>query len=260
MNKTILKQALLFEDDKHPNPSQIKQLKELSSYYSLENDVYFLEARRGLKSSIVDMDAFFIFLSDTQEVNIRSFEDIKNLLEITTSRKENIKQSGNSKNTLIRIFDNVVVVKKRGEKAQLYDVNTLNELTNQKNFLAIENGETFLNIDKMAKNFQEEYFVYLSGYANSLTREFLKTKKCTFFVDFDIEGMNIYESFECEHKELYIPKNIEYYFSHKRYNNVVLYKEQRARLRSHYSQKSMPIIKLIQKYTTVVEQEIIDEA
>ena len=90
MNKTILKQALLFENDKHPNPSKIKQLKELSTYYSFENDVYFLEARRGLKSSIVDMDVFFMFLSDTQEVHIKSFEDINNLLEITTSRKENI--------------------------------------------------------------------------------------------------------------------------------------------------------------------------
>jgi len=260
MNKTILKQALEFENDKHPNPSKIKQLKELSSNYSFENDIYFLEARRGSKSSIIDMDAFFIFLSETQEVKIESFEDINNLLQITTSRKENIQKSGNSKNSFIRVFDNVVVVKKRGEKAQLYDINTINELDNQKSFLAIENGETFLNIDKIANNFQEEYYLYLSGYANSLTREFLKTKNVNFFVDFDIEGMNIYESFECKQKELYIPKNIEYYFSHDLYNNVDLYKEQRARLRSDYSNASMSIISLIKKYTTVVEQEIIDEA
>jgi len=71
--------------------------------------------------------------------------------------------------------------------------------------------------------------------------------------------MNIYESFTCKAKKLHIPKNIQSYFSEKKYNNVELYKKQRARMKSNYSQDVMPIIKLIKKYSTVVEQEIIYE-
>jgi len=96
------------------------------------------------------------------------------------------------------------------------------------NFVAIENGETFLNIEKYTSYFKEQYFVYISGYSNSLTREFLSLK-------------------------------IESYFLNKKYHNVELYKKQRARYKKEYSKESMPIINLIKKYNTVVEQEIIYE-
>jgi hypothetical protein len=257
MNKTILKQAFLFKDE-NPIFSKVKELSQLALKYQSENEIYFLHAKRGEKAVVKNQELFFRFLFQTQQVSINNFEDISNILNAET-RSDNIKFSGDSKSNFIRVFDNVVVVKKKGEIAKLYQSYDLNELEIIENFLAIENGETFLNIEKFSEYFNEDYFIYLAGYANTLTRTFLKTKKVTFFVDFDIEGLNIYESFECESKKLHIPKNIEKYFLNEKYNNVELYKKQRARMKSNYSQDVMPIIELIKEYNTVVEQEIVYE-
>lgn len=257
MNKAILNQALLLEKE-NPSSSRIKELSQLAFKYQSENEIHFLHVKRGEKAIVKNQELFFRFLSETQSVTIKSFEDIANILN-ASSRSDNIKFSGDSKSNFIRVFDNVVVVKKRGEIAKLYQSADLDELARIDHFLAVENGETFLNIDKIADNFDEDFFVYLSGYANTLTRNFLKAKEVTFFVDYDIEGMNIYESFKCKRKHLHIPKEIESYFLNENYNNAVLYKKQRARMKENYSKDVMPVIDLIQKYHTVVEQEILYE-
>ncbi|MBU1658754.1 hypothetical protein KKG72_06850 [bacterium] len=255
MNKSILRQALLFENET-PVYSNVKELCELAVVYQDENNIYFLQAKRREKTFIKNEKEFFRFISQTQDIDVKNFEDIVNILNAET-RSENIRYSGDSKTNIVKVFDNVVVVKRRGEVAKLYQSDDLSELEKIESFLAIENGETFLNIEQFADNFDEEYFVYLAGYANTLTRTFLKTKYVHFFLDFDIEGMNIYESFTCKAKKLHIPKNIQSYFSDKKYNNVALYKKQRVRMKSDYSQDVMPIIKLIKEYNTVVEQEIL---
>ena len=258
MNKTILKQALLFENNT-PINSRVKELCKLVLDFQNENEVYILQAKKGQSTLIKNEKLFFEFLSEIHDTNIESFRDINNILEAET-RSENIEFSGDSKTNIVKVFDNVVVVKKVGEVAKLYQSSDLCELNDIENFVAIENGETFLNIDKFSDRFDEKYFVYLAGYANTLTRIFLESKNVNFFVDFDIEGMNIYESFNCKSKKLYIPKNIQSYFLHKNYNNVELYKKQRARLKNKYSEKVLPIIELIKEHNTVVEQEIIHEA
>lgn len=255
MNKKLLRQVLLFENNT-PIYGNVKELCALALKYQSENEIYFLQAKRREKTVIKNQELFFRFLSEVQNITIDSFENIHNILNSTT-RSDNIKFSGDSKTNFIKVFDNVVVVKKRGEIAGLYRECDLHNFGDIDNFLAIENGETFLDIERFADNFDEEYFVYLAGYANTLTRTFLKTKEVTFFVDFDIEGMNIYESFTCKAKKLHIPKNIQSYFSDKKYNNVALYKKQRTRMKNNYSQDVMPIIKLIKQYNTVVEQEIL---
>jgi len=258
MNRKILNQALLFEDS-NPTFSKIKELYKIANQYQSDNSLYFLQAKRGKASFIHNEIEFFLFLSQTQGVNIGSFSDLKKLLN-PTSRAQNIEYSGNSKNSYIAVFDSVVLLKKYGELAKLYKLSDLAELEKIDNILAIENGETFLNIDKHKKYFKEKYFIYLSGYANSVTRDFLSSKSVTFFVDFDIEGMNIYESFSCKNKSLHIPQNIENYFLDKKCHNPELYKKQRARLKEKYCEDVMPVIDLIKKYNTVVEQEIIYEA
>ena len=257
MNKTILSQALLLENNNVPS-SKIKELHKLALKYQSENEIYFLYVKRGAQSTIKNQEFFFRFLSETQSVIIKSFEDIANILN-TSSRIDNIKFSGDSKSNFVRVFDSVVVVKKRGEIAKLYQIADLHKLERIEHFLAVENGETFLNIDKIADNFDEDYFIYLAGYANTLTRNFLKAKEVTFFVDYDIEGMNIYESFECKRKRLHVPKEIESYFLNKNYNNAALYKKQRARMKENYSKDVLHVIELIKKHNTVVEQEIIYE-
>ena len=257
MNKKIINQALKFQNNS-PTYSQIKELCLLATEYQLENDLHFLQAKRGEKSIIKDEVDFFDFISQTQGVNVESFTDLEKLLN-PNSRAQNIENSGNSKNSYIAVFDGVVLVKKRGEIAKLYQAHDLDRLDKEDNFVAIENGETFLNIDKNMHYFKENNFVYISGYANSLTREFLSSKNVNFFVDFDIEGMNIYESFSCKSKKLHIPQDIELYFLNKKYHNVELYKKQRDRFKAEYSKELMPIVELIKKYNTVVEQEIIYE-
>jgi len=258
MNRKILNQALLFENS-NPTFSKIKELYKIANQYQSENCLYFLQAKRGEASFVHNEIDFFLFLSQTQGINIGSFSDLKRLLN-PTSRAQNIEYSGNSKNSYIAVFDSVVLLKKYGELAKLYKLSDLSELEKIDNILAIENGETFLNIEKYSQNFKAEYYVYLSGYANSLTRDFLSSKSVNFFVDFDIEGMNIYESFQCRSKSLHIPQNIENYFLDKKCHNPELYKKQRDRFKEEYSSNVMPIIELIKKYNTVVEQEIIYEA
>ncbi len=256
--KKIIKQALLFKED-NPTYSKIKELHKQVLEYQQDNEVYFLEAKRGLKSFIKNEEEFFTFLSQLLGVSICTFEELEKMLQVE-SRSENIKNSSDSKSNFIKIFDQVVVVKKKGEVSKLYREDELYELVDIDSFVAIENGETFLNIDKYAKYFQVEYFVYLSGYATTLTRSFLKLKEVEFYLDYDIEGMNIYESFECKKKTLHIPENIEQYFAGEKYHNVELYKKQRKRLKKRYSQEASVIIELIKRYATVVEQEIIYEA
>ena len=257
-HKKIINQALLFQDA-NPTYSKIKELYKLALEYQNDNEVYFLEARRGEKSYIKNREEFFKFLSQTLGINIYTFENLEKIL-YAESRTENIQNSGNSKSSFIKIFDQVVIVKKDGEVSKLYREDELHELYEINSFVAVENGETFLNIDKYAKYFQAEYFVYLSGYASTLTRNFLNSKEVEFYVDYDIEGMNIYESFRCKSKILHVPKNLEFYFQGEKYHNVKLYKKQRNRLKKSYSQEASVIIELIKRYSTVVEQEIIYEA
>ncbi len=258
MNRKIINQALKFEN-LAPTYSQVKELCSLVAEYQSENGIYFLQAKRGEQVIIKDEGLFFVFLSQTQNINCSSFSDLHKLLN-PSSRAENIESSGNSKNSYIAVFDSVVLFKKRGEFTQLYQKSDLEYLESVDNILAIENGETFLNIERYLEHFDEEYFVYISGYSNSLTREFLSSKNVTFFVDYDIEGMNIYESFSCKSKHLHIAKNLESYFLNKKYHNVALYEKQRKNLKKEYSKELEPVIGLIKKYSTVVEQEIIYEA
>jgi len=198
MHKVILKQAKRFENEE-PTYSSVKVLCRLAFVYQEENEVFFLEGKRV---KILYLNLFFEFLSDNQNFTIKSFQDIETILSPQQSRKDNILMSGNSKSSFIKVFDGIVLIKKIGELAQLYQKENLYLLANINKFVAIENAETFLNIENKTKYFSSEYFVYLSGYANTLTREFLVSKSVEFFVDYDIEGMNIYESFTCVSKIL----------------------------------------------------------
>ena len=258
MNKAIIRQSLAFEYEQ-PTPSSIKQLTKLALSYQEENDVYFLDVKRGKKVSIVNEEEFFLFLSSSQNISVNCFADLHNLLS-AQSRRENLQAGGDSKSSFIKIFDNVIIVKKRGEVSRLFQESDLKTLAEVDSFVAVENGETFLNIDKYADYFDCENFIYISGYASSLTRRFLASKDVVFFVDYDIEGMNIYESFECREKSLHIPSDLEEYFKNEKYNNIALYKKQRFKLKEHYSKELNPVLDLIKKYNTVVEQEIIYEA
>lgn len=254
INKTLLKKILLFEKTQ-PVFSIIKTLNEVIIKYQNDNEVYFFSASRGQRANILNEELFFEFVS--QELlsgkKVTSFNDIKKILYADT-RVDNIKYSGDSKTNYIRVFDNVVVVKKLGQIAQLVQEKDLDALALSHGYVVVENGESFLNVDTLNAAFKYDTFVYLGGYANTLTRKFLEDKKVEFFCDFDIEGMNIYESISCLEKSFYLPKNIDLLF--EKFPNTELYKKQIKNLKENYDKKLDVLLQLITKNNTVVEQEV----
>ncbi len=256
MSIKILNQALLFKNDK-PNFSSIKELNSKAVSYQDENGCSFLYARRREKAYIKDKKVFFEFVSDVCSVNVSSFDDITKALN-PQSRAEAIEISGDSKHRYIKVFDQALLISLDGSLNTLYTYDDLEILKDIKSFVAVENGETFLKMRGYKEHFKTRNFIYLAGYSNSFTKEFLKDKDVEFFLDFDIEALNIYESFECKSKFLHIPKSLESFFKSKK-SNVELYKKQRARLKDTYSDELKPLLSLIRKYNTVVEQEIIYE-
>ncbi|MBN2896924.1 MAG: hypothetical protein JXK05_13650 [Campylobacterales bacterium] len=256
--KKLLKQAMLFETQS-PIFSSVKELYSTLKAYENEYEVYILEGKRGERVELKNREAFFLFLSESLQIHVRDFEDIKNYFNSNT-RKENIEFGGDSKHRYLKVFDKTVLIKQRGALAQLYQQDDLEQLKHITHFIAVENGETFLNIDKKAEHFAADYFVYLGGYSNTLTRNFLESKAVEFFVDYNIEGMNIFESFTTQYKTFHIPEDLERYFITPNFNSQNLYQKQRARMRESYTQELNVVLALIQKYATVVEQEIVYEA
>ncbi len=258
MDKSLLKQALKFKDA-NPTYSQIEKLDKIAKLYQSKNGVVFLEAKYRQKSKILDENLFFEFLSDAvveADNKISSFEDIEKILKSTT-RKENIQTTGDSKNSIVRVFNSVVVFQYSDSNPILYKDTSQITLTTP--IVAVENAETFLNIYQIMSKFGYENFVYLGGFSNTLTREFLRDKEVVFFLDYDIEAIKIYDSFECKKKSFFKHQKVEEYFKDKKISNQKLYLKQIAS-NQLFLQKKHPqlqwLIELIKDNSTVVEQEI----
>lgn len=254
MNKILLNQALKFKDDTATN-AQIKALINSIKDYQEDNEVHFLDLKYRKKPKITNKVIFFDFLSEINGVNIRNFEDIEYLLAKTTSRKENIEKSGNSKENYTKVFDKVVVFQYSNNCPVLYKNIKQIAVNENKKILAVENGETFLNIYNTISKFGFEQFVYLSGFPNNLTKDFLKDKDVVFFLDYDIEAIRIYDSVECKSKHFFKHPNIENLFSNKKLRNQELYKKQVKTLPKEHNELQW-LIKLIKDNSGVIEQEI----
>jgi hypothetical protein len=255
LNKALLTQALKFKKN-IPTNNQIKRLIELANDFQNENELYFLSVKHRQKPQIVDMELFFRFLSQINELEINSFEDIEYYLQKAQTRKESIEKCTNSKAYYAKVFDKVTVFQKQDENPVLYKDIFKIPFDPSKQILAVENGESFLNIYAVMSKFGFEQFVYLGGFPNSLTKEFLKDKDVVFFLDYDIEAIRIYDSLQCEKKEFFKHPDIQSYFENKNYLNKSLYKEQRARLPKEHEQLQW-LIELIKKHSGVIEQEIV---
>jgi len=253
MNKSLLNQALKFKTSS-PTFSQIEKLYKEALLYQTQNDVFFIKAKHRTKSEILDMQLFFEFVSEhiLDNVAVNSFDDIEKILQAKT-RKENIATSGDSKNSIVRVFDNVVIYQEGNSNPIL--CTDITDVKPKEQILAIENGETFLNIYPLMSRFGFKEYIYLGGFSNTLTREFLKDKNVVFFLDYDIEAIRIYDSFECKSKSFFKHPDIESYF--KNNGNQTLYLKQRAALPTKHTELQW-LIDLINKYSVVVEQEIIE--
>lgn len=256
MNKTLLRQALKFKDNS-PTYSQTKQLNEAVKAYEKEHEKFFTHIRYGQRSKILDWKAFFTFLSEVanEGKEITSFEDIERLLSVSKSRQENIENTGDSKSRYIAVFDVVVIFKHGKEEPKLYKDPKNIDVENSP-ILAVENGETFLHIDEIASKFGYEQCVYLGGMSNCATRAFLEDKEVVFFLDYDIEAIRIYDSFQCRAKHFFKHPEIGDYFANKKYRNEVLYRKQLAALPDTHSELQW-LIDLIKQHSAVIEQEVL---
>lgn len=255
MNRKLLNQALKFKNNT-PTYSQTTHLNELAKQYQKENDLYFVEIKLRQKSKVLDWDQFFLFLSEVGNYGktISSFEDIEQLLSQTQNRKENIENTGDSKSRYISVFDGVVIFQHECEEPKLYKKSD-EIIVGDAPILAVENGETFLNIYDIASKFGYDQFLYLGGMSNSATREFLKDKEVTFFLDYDIEAIRIYDSFKCRSKSFFKHPKLENYFSNAKYRNEELYRKQLSSLPASHDELQW-LIDLINQYSAVIEQEV----
>ncbi|AKF24661.1 hypothetical protein YH65_04125 [Sulfurovum lithotrophicum] len=205
---------------------------------------------------MLDWEKFFLFLSEigNNGKSISSFEEIEQLLSSTQSRKENIENTGDSKSRYILVFDGVVIFQHGDEEPRLYK-NSDEIIVNDTPILAVENGETFLNIYDIASRFDYDQFLYLGGMSNSATRKFLKDKDVTFFLDYDIEAIRIYDSFKCRSKSFFKHPKLENYFSNAKYRNEELYRKQLSSLPSTHDELQW-LIDFINQYSAVIEQEV----
>lgn len=251
MSKSLLNQALKFKEN-NPTFSQIEKLYREAQIYQTHNDVIFLKAKPRTKSEIVDIELFFEFISEhiLQSVTVTSFEDIENIMQAKT-REENIATSGDSKNSIVRVFDNVIIYQKANTHPILSK--EIQDIQTQGPIVAVENGETFLNIYPLMSRFGFQEYIYLGGFSNTLTREFLKDKSVVFFLDYDIEAIRIYDSFTCKSKSFFKHPDIESYFQN--HGNQKLYLKQRAALPNKHTELQW-LLDLIKTYSVVVEQEI----
>jgi len=250
MDKRLLNQALKFKNN-IPTYSQTMHLNELAKQYQKDNDLYFIELRLREKSKVLDWEQFFLFLSEVGNVGkgISSFEEIEQFLSPTKSRKENIKNTGASKSRYISVFDGVVIFQHTDEEPKLYK-NPDEIILNDTPIFAVENGETFLNIYDITSKFGYDQYIYLGGMSNRATREFLKDKNVTFFLDYDIEAIRIYDSFECRSKSFFKHPEIENYFANTKYQNEELYRKQLSALPRKHDEFQW-LIDLINQHSAV---------
>jgi hypothetical protein len=230
------------------NLKDIKSFRKVFDEYRKQEDAKFFLRFCDKKIEIVDKDWFEKFVCDYLGIS-----DIKNFDRKVYSKKESVEVYGDSKKKNLHTSDLIVVLREKYKNPIIY----CNDFPEIKKVVAIENFESFLKVD--FSRFKEEWFVYLGGEANKKVREFLKDKEVLFFVDFDFEGIDIFENFKCRKKELYLPENIEELI--KNSNNQQLYLDQkqtgnRLKLTNTNAKK---LYDIINKYARVIEQEILDE-
>ena len=222
-------------------------LKEAKEFIKKEDYNIFL-AFSGKNAKILDEKVFekFVFW----KLDIKSWKDFEKEVK---SKKESIEVYNNSKRKSIHTDENTIVFRKRNKRAEIF----YKEFPkNIKRVVAVENYEAFLRIDFSL--FEEENFILLNGFANSLTKEFLKDKEVLFFVDFDFFGIEIFNSIQCKSKDLFLPINLEELLI--KYGNRELYKRQlfkKSNLNLE-NKNAKYLYELINKYSSCLEQEILN--
>jgi len=206
------KKALLHEALKLARGATYSQLPKLRKCYFAKLALYprpflLFEPRRRVQ--ILDEELFFQFLSDEVGFQIRSFQEIAAVLN-STSRSEAVARSRESKWRPIAPFGEGLWLRRRGEPFARFYTEEPQEAIER--VVAVENGESFLHIASIQELFDAHWFLYLGGFGSQRVRSFLARREVICFLDWDIAGMNIYESLPARRKWLFVPDNIEELF------------------------------------------------
>jgi len=234
------------------------------------------EIKKGIVNSKKDRDDVFSLAKDFWEIEdefkyfltfdekfpkINNKETFEKFVEKYLGCKFEEYKEFETKKELAKIFkdtkaknlhtSNITIIHRKRDKLPQIFYEDYEPKTNGK-IVVVENYESFLKID--FNLFKEEDFIYLGGYSNKKTAQFLKDKEILFFGDFDFFGIKIFNSITAKSKKFFIPNNLEETF--KKYPNKELYLNQK------YIDKYLDyscceeVYNLIKKYSACVEQEI----
>ncbi|MEO1928081.1 MAG: Wadjet anti-phage system protein JetD domain-containing protein [Nautiliaceae bacterium] len=204
---------------------------------------YFLKFE-GKEAVIQNEEIFERFIEENLGCGFEKYGEYESKKDLALIYK-------NTKAKNLHTSDITIIHRKRNALPQIFYDGFEPEIDGR--IVVVENYESFLRID--FELFEEVDFIYLGGYSNKKTAEFLKDKDILFFGDFDFFGMMIFDVLECKSKEFFIPDNLEEFF--KKYPNQKLYLEQRYI--ENKVKKVDKVYKLIKKYAAVVEQEVLNK-
>jgi hypothetical protein len=251
INRSLLKQVLKFRNS-NPTNGSVSKLYSLVNKYEEEHAVFIIDSRTGKRAEIVNYVAFFEFISDVVGSKIESFDQIERILNAET-REEQSKETGNTKTRYIEVFDKTIIFQTKDNSPIVYKEHP--NINEDEIILAVENGETFLNIYNKMSKYGFDKFVYLGGYSNTATRNFLEDKNVVFYLDYDIEAIRIFKSFKCKSKKIFMHPEIEEYFINTKSNELYLKQRKNMPDKNSIDNDLLPLWNLINKYSAVVEQE-----
>ena len=223
---------------------EIKEFSELANEYAKKEDISLFV----INNRILNKKDFFDFLSDFLKRKIKTIDDLD---FIATSNKENIKKTTNPKYRYIPTTKDLLIIREKNKNAEIFYKSMPSDISK---VVAVENMSSFFNLDfELFEDY--EYFVYLGGFSNELTKKFLEDKEVLFFVDFDFYGIKIFNSIKAKKKEIFVPSNLEELIIKN--GNEELYLSQNSYVKLT-SKNSKIIYKLIKKHSKVLLQEILD--
>jgi len=221
-----------------------RDLVKLIDEFSKKEDVfrYFVKFR-GKEAIVNDEKIFERFIEENLGCKFEEYGKYE-------SKKELAKIFKDTKAKNLHTSDITIIHRKRNALSQIFYDDFEPEISGR--IVVVENYESFLRLN--FDLFKEVDFIYLGGYSNKKTAEFLRDKDILFFGDFDFYGMIIFDSIKCKSKEFFVPENLEELFI--KYPNQKLYLKQR--FIEERVKKVDVVYELIKKYLAVVEQEVLN--
>ncbi|MEO1923532.1 MAG: Wadjet anti-phage system protein JetD domain-containing protein, partial [Nautiliaceae bacterium] len=219
-------------------------LKKAYEYADREDLLRYFLTFRGKEAFINNEEIFERFIEENLGCKFEEYKEFDSKKELALVYKDTKAKNLHTGNITI-------IHRKRNNLPQIFYDDCEPQISGR--VVVIENYESFLRLN--FDLFEEEDFIYLGGFSNKKTAEFLKDKDILFFGDFDFYGMMIFDSIKCKNKEFFAPENLEELFI--KYPNQKLYLKQR--FIEERVKKVDILYELIKKHSAIVEQEVLNK-